>query len=110
MLRSAATSYYHADGLGSVTSLTNAAEALAQTYTYDSFGTPTASSGSLTNPFRYTAREFDSESNLYFYREFLSDKMRPDARFESSLSRCFHTVWTDRDGQLFTAALVTTWG
>jgi RHS repeat-associated protein len=27
-----------------------------------------ASSGSLTNPFQYTAREFDSEANLYFYR------------------------------------------
>jgi RHS repeat-associated protein len=68
MLRSAATSYYHADGLGSVTSLGNAAGALAQTYTFDSFGKQTASSGSLTNPFRNTAREFDSETGLYFYR------------------------------------------
>jgi RHS repeat-associated protein len=68
MLRSSATSYYQADGLGSVTSLTNAAGAVAQTYTYDSFGNQTASNGSLTNPFRYTAREFDTESNLYYYR------------------------------------------
>src|SRR5438046_1947242 len=43
MLRSATTSYYDADGLGSVTSLSNAAGALAQTYTYDSFGNVTAS-------------------------------------------------------------------
>jgi YD repeat-containing protein len=35
MLRSSATSYYHADGLGSVTSLSNTAGALAQTYTFD---------------------------------------------------------------------------
>jgi len=48
MLRSGATSYYHADGLGSVTSLSNGAGALAQTYTFDSFGKQTASSGSLT--------------------------------------------------------------
>jgi RHS repeat-associated protein len=68
MLRSAATSYYHTDGLGSVTSLSNAAGALAQTYTYDSFGKQTASSGSLTNPFQYTAREADSETNLQFSR------------------------------------------
>ena len=68
MLRSSATSYYEADGLGSVTSLSNAAGALAQTYTFDSFGNQTASSGSLTNPFRYTAREFDSETSLYFLR------------------------------------------
>ena len=68
MLRSGATSYYHADGLGSVTSLSSAAGALAQTYSFDSFGKQTASTGSLTNPFRYTAREFDTETNLYFYR------------------------------------------
>jgi len=68
MLRGASTSYYHADGLGSVTSLSNAAGALAQTYTYDSFGKLTASAGSLTNPFLYTARESDTETGLYYYR------------------------------------------
>jgi RHS repeat-associated protein len=68
MLRSSITSYYQADGLGSVTSLSNAAGALAQTYTFDSFGKQTASSGSLTNPLQYTAREFDSETNLLYYR------------------------------------------
>ena len=68
MLRSSATSYYQADGLGSITSLSNAAGALAQTYTFDSFGNQTASTGSLTNSFRYTAREFDSETSLYYMR------------------------------------------
>jgi RHS repeat-associated protein len=68
MLRSATASYYQADGLGSVTSLSNSAGSLAQTYGYDSFGKQTSSSGSLTNPLQYTAREFDSETNLYFYR------------------------------------------
>ena len=38
MLRSGATSYFQADGLGSITSLSNAAGAVAQTYQYDSFG------------------------------------------------------------------------
>lgn len=68
MLRSSATSYYHADGLGSVTSISNTAGALAQTYTFDSFGKQTASSGSLTNPFQYTGRESDAETGLYYYR------------------------------------------
>ena len=68
MLRSGATSYYEADGLGSLTSLSNTSGALAQTYTFDSLGNQTACSGSLTNPFRYTGREFDTETNLYFYR------------------------------------------
>jgi RHS repeat-associated protein len=68
MLRSAATRYFHADGLGSVTSLSNAAGSIANTYTYDSFGKLTASTGSLVNPFRYTARESDTETGLYYYR------------------------------------------
>jgi RHS repeat-associated protein len=67
-VRSGTTSYYEADGLGSVTSLSNASGALAQTYTYDSFGNQTASSGSLTNSFRFIGRELDSESMLYFMR------------------------------------------
>jgi RHS repeat-associated protein len=68
MLRSSTTSYFHADGLGSVTSLSNAAGSIANTYTYDSFGKLTASTGSLVNPFQYTARESDSETGLYYYR------------------------------------------
>src|SRR3989454_10208753 len=43
MLRGGATNFYNADGLGSITSLSNAAGSLAQTYTYDSFGKATAS-------------------------------------------------------------------
>jgi RHS repeat-associated protein len=68
MLRNGTTSYYEADGLNSITSLTDATGALAQTYTLDSFGNQTASSGSLTNPYRYTGREFDSETGLYYMR------------------------------------------
>jgi len=68
MLRSSTTSYFQADGLGSTTSLSNASGTLAQTYTLDSFGKTTNSSGSLTNPFQYTGRESDSETGLYSYR------------------------------------------
>ena len=68
MLRSSTTSYYEADGLGSLTSLSNTSGALANTYTYDSFGNLVASSGSLVNSFRYTGREFDTETSLYYYR------------------------------------------
>lgn len=68
MQRGSTTSFYEADGLGSITSLSNASGALAQTYTYDSFGNTTSSTGSLTNFFQYTAREFDTETNLYYYR------------------------------------------
>jgi RHS repeat-associated protein len=68
MLRNGATSYYEQDGLGSVTSLTNSAGTVANNYTYDSFGNLIATSGSTVNNFRYTARDFDPETNLQFSR------------------------------------------
>ena len=68
MLRGGTTTFYEADGLYSVTSLSNTAGAVAQTYTFDTFGNQTTSTGSLTNPFRFTGREFDTEANLQFSR------------------------------------------
>jgi RHS repeat-associated protein len=67
-LRSGATTYYQADGTKSITSLTDAASSVAGTYAYDAFGNLLSSTGSLMNPFRYTGRELDSETGLYYYR------------------------------------------
>lgn len=63
-----ATYDYEQDGSDSVTSLTSSTAALSLAYTYDSFGKITNSQGSVSNPFRYTGRDFDSESGLYYYR------------------------------------------
>jgi RHS repeat-associated protein len=67
-LRSGTTSYYERDGLGSITSLSSSGGALANTYTYDSFGKLIASSGTLTNPFQYAGRQLDPETGIYEYR------------------------------------------
>jgi RHS repeat-associated protein len=67
-LRQGAMSFYEQDGLGSVTSLSNSVGAIAETYTYDSYGKLAASTGTLVNPFQYTGREFDSETGVYYYR------------------------------------------
>ena len=66
--RSGVTSYYQQDALNSVTSLSNSAGALANTYTFDSYGKLTASTGTLTNPLQYTGREFDAETGQCLYR------------------------------------------
>ena len=68
VLRSSTLSFYQRDGLGSATSLSSTAGTLANTYTYDSFGKVIASTRTLTNPFRYTGREFDSETGINYYR------------------------------------------
>lgn len=59
--------YYHADGLGSIAALSNTSGATAQYYRYDAFGRMTQS-GSVTQPYMYTAREYDAETGLYYYR------------------------------------------
>jgi RHS repeat-associated protein len=59
--------YYHADGLGSITGLSNTSGTIVQTYSYDSFGNMT-STGSISQPFTYTGREYDQETGMYFYR------------------------------------------
>jgi RHS repeat-associated protein len=67
-LVSGTTSFYEQDALGSVVSLSNSIGALAETYSYDSFGKVVVSTGSLANQFQYTAREYDSETGQYYYR------------------------------------------
>ena len=63
-----AATYYEQDGLGSVTSLSSGTGTIGNTYTYDSYGRLTASTGTLTNPFQFTGRDFDPETQLNFYR------------------------------------------
>ena len=64
----AQAAFYQRDVLNSITSLSNSASALVNTYNYDSFGKLTASVGTLTNPLQYTGREVDSETGLLFDR------------------------------------------
>jgi len=60
--------FYHADGLGSITSLADISGSPTDTYVTDSFGKTTTSTGTTRNPYRYTARDLDSETGLYYYR------------------------------------------
>jgi RHS repeat-associated protein len=68
IFRGGASSSYQADGLGSITSLGDSAGISAATYKYDLFGNLSASTGALVTPLRYTGRDWDGETGLYFYR------------------------------------------
>jgi RHS repeat-associated protein len=60
--------YYSADGLGSVVALTKSNGPAVNTYFgYNTFGWVNATD-TVANPFRFTGREWDSETNLYYYR------------------------------------------
>lgn len=78
-IRGATAGFYEQDDLGSITSLTDSTNALANTYTYDSFGTLIGSTATLTNPFQYTWRDFDLEAGLRYYRARYYDPV--DGRF-----------------------------
>jgi uncharacterized protein RhaS with RHS repeats len=61
-----AATYYHADQLGSVRALTDQSGAVVATYSYDAYGQPAASTGSIANPFRYAGQYRDAESGRYY--------------------------------------------
>jgi RHS repeat-associated protein len=64
-----ASYYYHADALGTITTLTKRNGSVVNTYTYTSFGDGRyVASETVANPFQYTAREYDPETELYYYR------------------------------------------
>jgi RHS repeat-associated protein len=68
MERNGSNYYYVADGLGSIVKLVDAAGATVNNYVYDSFGNMLEKTEGVANPYTYTAREYDAESGLYYYR------------------------------------------
>jgi len=71
-LPEAGTYNYHADGLGSVTAMSDNSDATLQaSYEYRPFGDANELSGTgieQFNPYEYTGRELDDETGLMFYR------------------------------------------
>jgi len=66
--RGGSTFFYHQDGLGTVTDLTDSAGSTAKSYSYDAYGNVVDQTGTVEQPYTYTGREFDSESGLLYYR------------------------------------------
>lgn len=67
--KAGASFFYHADGLGSITEITDAAGVVKQQYTYSSFGKIESQlDPTFIQPYTFTAREFDPETDSYFYR------------------------------------------
>jgi RHS repeat-associated protein len=68
MDRNSQSYFCHVDALGSITALTDNSGNIVQTYLYDSFGQIVEQTGTIQQPYSYTGREFDVESDLYYYR------------------------------------------
>jgi len=61
--------YYSQDGLGSVRELLDTSQTTQNAYDYEAFGSNYNWSGTVTNRYTYTGREWDSESETNYYRE-----------------------------------------
>ena len=79
--------YYYADALGSIRLMTDGGGTIKESYSYDPYGQPTimttagdgnwltedasatiVTSSSIGNPYMFTARRWDSTTELYYYR------------------------------------------
>lgn len=68
MSRDGKTYYYLSDHLGSIIALTDEAGNIVSEYECDAWGNITKETGDIENPFRFTGREWNEESGLYYYR------------------------------------------
>ena len=66
--RDSVVSYYHPDGLGSTRTLTDTAQTVTDTYTYDAFGLLLAQTGTTDNSYLYRGEQFDHELGFYYLR------------------------------------------
>jgi len=60
--------WLHHDQLGSTRLITDSTGTTQATYTFDPYGNLAASTGTVTNPFRFTGQYQDPESGLYYLR------------------------------------------
>lgn len=69
MEKGGASFFYHADGLASITEITNQAGNVVQAYTYSSFGKIESQlDPNFVQPYTFTAREFNPETGLLYLR------------------------------------------
>jgi RHS repeat-associated protein len=60
--------FYHLDHQGSVRALTDEDGEVVATYSYDPYGNPAGTTGSIDQPLRYTGQYLDTETGLYQLR------------------------------------------
>jgi RHS repeat-associated protein len=68
MTRNSGSYYYLPDGLGSIRGLVDNNQNIVANYQYDVFGSIRSMKSSVWNPYRFTAREWGADAELYYYR------------------------------------------
>jgi RHS repeat-associated protein len=101
-------SYYLADHLGSIAETTNSGGSVSLTRQYDSWGNMLQ--GATTDGYAFTGREWDGETNLYYYRaryysstagRFISEDPLPQAGYSQyAYVQNNPTDYTDPSGEV----------
>lgn len=114
-------SYYHKDHLNSSTVMTNASGGELERTNYAPYGTARAFTGTLTTNYRYTGKELDAETGLYYYgaryydpmigRFISADSIVSDYYDPQDLNRYAYArnnpmKYVDPDGHVFKVATV----
>jgi RHS repeat-associated protein len=70
LVSGSASVYVNQDALGSILSLTNSSGAISDTFVYgvNGWGSPSHNSGTTALNLRFTGRDFDGSSGLYYFR------------------------------------------
>ena len=94
--RSGSTYYYFADGLGSIRNLVDSSQNVQNAYDYYAFGRELGTwTENIANRYTFTAREWDGESQLYYYRNRFYDSstgrfLERDPLFILLLNNAYH--------------------
>ena len=61
------TSYFHYNGIGSVTALTDEQGVVVQEYEYDAYGNLLSADGDIANSYMFSTKEYSSKSGLSYF-------------------------------------------
>ncbi len=118
-IKDSTVAYYHKDHLNSATVMTNATGTKLEGTAYAPYGTIRAFTGTAVTSYRYTGKELDSETGLYYYgaryydpmigRFISADSIVSDVYDPQDLNRYAYArnnpmKYVDPDGHAFKAA------
>jgi RHS repeat-associated protein len=103
-LRGGQSTYYHADGLGSVRALSGPSATISDTWHYEAFGGEIERTGTTLNEYQFTGEQIDANTGFYYLRarwmdpevgRFLGQDPHPGLMFQPRTLHKYSYVYSD---------------